>query len=353
MKSPLMLKRRNQHFIWLGAVVVVGVLPLIFGDGYSQTVILTIGLYAIFGIGLQITMGTGGILNMGHAAFIGIGAYSSAIVTSKGGNPWVGMLVGILAAGLLALIVGLPILRLRSLYLAIATLCVALAVTNVLGFWTALTGGQNGITGIQPFAIGDFSFIDLPSQIYLIWGFLLVAVLIRINLRYSVVGREFEAIKDSDLATSALGINHGARRLQVFVIGSVIGAVGGSLYATYLSAITPDLFGFPFLIQIFVLVALGGMVSLWGSPIGAIAVVCLHEFIIPAISGGNAGPVEIIIFGVILVIVMIFAPNGLTDQIVTTTRRLVKLARRQRNRNEPQRVDESVPPVKSTKKATA
>jgi branched-chain amino acid transport system permease protein len=352
MKSPLMLKRRRQHLVWLGAVIIVGVMPLIFGDGYSQTVILTIGLYAIFGIGLQMTMGTGGILNMGHAAFIGVGAYSSAIVTVNGGNPWVGMLVGILVAGVLAFIVGLPILRLRSLYLAIATLCVALAITNVLGFWTAFTGGQNGLTGIQPFAIGDFSFIDLPSQIYLIWGFLLVAVLIRINLRYSVVGREFEAIKDSDLATSSLGINHGARRLQIFVIGSVIGAVGGSLYATYLSAITPDLFGFQFLIQIFVLVALGGMVSLWGAPIGAIAVVCLHEFVIPAISGGNPGPIELVIFGVILVVVMIFAPNGVTDQIVISARRIAKLARRRRGAAGTNTPEDPSPAV-STKKVAA
>ncbi|MBB6406331.1 branched-chain amino acid ABC transporter permease [Arthrobacter sp. AZCC_0090] len=335
MKSPLMLKRRRQHFIWLGAVVAVAVIPLIFGDGYSQTVILTIGLYAIFGIGLQMTMGTGGILNMGHAAFIGIGAYSSGIVTVNGGNAWVGMLVGIVASGALAFIVGLPILRLRSLYLAIATLCIALAIINITGFWTPVTGGQNGLFGIKPFAVGDFVFTELPSQIYLVWGFLLVAVMIRINLRYSVVGREFEAIKDSDLATSALGINHGARRLQIFVIGSVIGAVGGSLYSTYLSAITPDLFGFQLLIQIFVLVALGGMLSLWGAPIGAIAVVCLHEFLIPAISGGAPGPIELVIFGAILVVVMVFAPNGVTDQVVITGRQLLRLARRKRRPDVP------------------
>lgn len=331
MKSPLMRKRRNQHFIWLGGVIVLALLPFLIQGGYEQTIIITIALYAIMGIGLQMTIGTAGILNMAHATFIGIGAYTSGWVTVNGGGPWLGMLAGIGVTGIFALLIGLPILRLRSLYLAIATLCFALAITNVLIWWTPVTGGQNGLQGIQPFSIGDFSFVDLPSQIWLFGGILLILMLLRINLRYSVVGREFEAIKDSELATSALGINHGARQLQIFTIGSITGAIGGSLYASYLFAITPDLFGFQFLTQIFVVIALGGMNALWGAPIGAFIVVMLRQFIIPAISGGRSGAIEFVIFGGILVIVMIFAPRGLVDQLIEMGKRLLRKRTRRRD----------------------
>jgi branched-chain amino acid transport system permease protein len=328
MRSQLMVRRRRQHFIWLGAVLLLVLIPVLLHGGYEQTIVVTIELYAIFGIGLQMTLGTAGILNMGHAAFIGLGAYSSGIVTAAGGNAWLGMLAGIVVSAAFALLIGLPILRLRSLYLAIATLCFALAITNVIGVWTPVTGGQNGLTRISPFQIGDFKFTSLPSQVYLIGAFLLIFMLLRINLRYSVAGREFEAIKDSELATSSLGINHGLRKLQIFTLGSVIGAVGGSLYASYLSAITPELFGFGLLIQIFVIVALGGMNSLWGAPIGAILVVLTNQFLLPALAGGASGPVELVLFGALLVVIMMFAPRGLVDELTALVMRLIRRRKR-------------------------
>lgn len=324
MRSHLMVRRRRQHLIWLGAVVLVAVLPLVLRGGYAQTIVITIGLYAIFGIGMQMTLGTAGILNMGHAAFIGLGAYSSGIVTVAGGDPWIGMLVGIVVSGIFALIVGLPILRLRSLYLAVATLCFALAITNVIGVWTEFTGGQNGLTRIAPFRIGDFEFTSLWSQIYLIWAFLLIFILIRINLRYSVAGREFEAIRDSELATASVGVNYRRRKLQIFILGSITGAVGGSLYAAYLSAITPELFLFAVLVQVFVVVAVGGMTALWGAPVGALIVVMLNEFILPSLTGGASGALEHVIFGAILVVVMIVAPRGIVDEVSDLVRRFFK-----------------------------
>lgn len=342
MRSKLMLRRRRQLFILLGAVVVVALLPIVFRGGYEQTIMVTVGLYAIFGIGLQMTLGTAGILNMAHAAYIGLGAYSSGIVTVAGGSAWLGLLVGIVVSAVFALIVGLPILRLRSLYLAIATLCFALAITNIVGVWTDFTGGQNGLTRISPFEFFGFRFVALPAQVYLIGGVLLVFMLLRINLRYSVVGREFEAIKDSEVATAALGINHGLRKLQIFTIGSVTGAVGGSLYASYLSAITPELFGFGLLIQVFVIVAIGGMNSLWGAPIGALVVVLMNEFLLPRLAGGIAGPVESVIFGAILVVVMIFAPKGLVDEVAAL---IGRLWRRRRTAEDPVHAE---PPVEQT-----
>ena len=326
-RSQLMVRRRRQHLVWLGAVVVLALLPLVIRGGYQQTIMITIGLYAVFGIGLQMTVGSAGILNLAHAAFIGMGAYSSAIVTGAGGSAWLGMLVGIAVTGVLACLIGLPILRLRALYLAIATLCFALAVNNVTNVWTDVTGGQNGLGMIAPFQIGSYTIFSLPSQVYLIGGVLLVLMLLRINLRFSVVGRDFEAIKDSELATSALGINHGMRRLQIFVLGSVIGSIGGSLYASYLSAITPDLFGFGLLIRIFVIVAIGGTASLWGAPIGAAFVVLMNEFVVPALSDGHPGAMQLVIFGVVLVVVMIVAPRGLVDELSDMIRRLVRRRR--------------------------
>jgi branched-chain amino acid transport system permease protein len=342
MSSPLMGQRRVQHAVWIGVCVVIGVFPVVISSGYDQTILITIGLFAIFGLGLQITLGTGGILNMAHAAFIALGAYASAYVTSRGHSPWLGMLAGMVISCAFAFLVGLPILRLKSLYLAIATLCFSLVINNVLGFWTSVTGGYLGLSGIEPFDFFGYKVITTTSQVYLIWGVLLIAMLLKINLRFSAMGREFEAIKDSELAAATLGVNYGLRKLQIFALGSVLGAVGGSLYAAYLSAITPDLFGFSFLIRIFVLVAIGGMTSLWGAPVGAFCTIMITQYLIPNISAGHTGPIELVLFGSLLVIVMIFAPNGIIDDLTGLLRSLPgRYTRRQ----------SSVPQPVSTKSA--
>ena len=267
------------------------------------------GIYCLITIGLSLLMGYAGQISLGHAAFYGIGAYVSGILTTHYGlNPWLCMLIGGCVAALVAFLVGTPALKLKGHYLAMATLAFGIIVYIVFNEEVEVTGGPDGMSGIPGLSLFGFRFDTIERYYYLVWGCVFSAFLFTINILQSRTGRALRAIHSSEVASSAMGINISRLKISVFVYSAVLSSVAGSLYAHYLNFINPSTFDLFFSVKLVIMIALGGMHDIWGAIIGAILITFLnyewlHYF----------GELEVIVYGAILLLGTMFLPNGLVS----------------------------------------
>jgi branched-chain amino acid transport system permease protein len=285
-------------------------------SGYVLGILIFIALHAMAALGLSLVMGFAGQVSLGQAAFYAIGAYVSGVLTaSYGWNGWAALAVAVAAGGLTALLIGLPIFRLSGLLLAMASLGFGVIVYYVLVNWSGVTGGPSGLTGIPPLAVGSFRFDTDARMLWLTWGVLLLLLGLGGNLVDSRIGRALRAVHGSEAAAEAVGIDTARLKLGVFVLAGASTALAGSLYAHYLAFINPSPFGFAFSVELVVMVVLGGVSSLWGSVLGAAAVLLLVEALrslLPLLSVSHgAAEYEIVIFGLLLMAVMVVLPGGL------------------------------------------
>jgi branched-chain amino acid transport system permease protein len=285
-------------------------------SGYVLGILIFIALHAMAALGLSLVMGFAGQVSLGQAAFYAIGAYVSGVLTaSYGWNGWAALAVAVAAGGLTALLIGLPIFRLSGLLLAMASLGFGVIVYYVLVNWSGVTGGPSGLTGIPPLAVGSFRFDTDARMLWLTWGLLLLLLGLGGNLVDSRIGRALRAVHGSEAAAEAVGIDTARLKLGVFVLAGASTALAGSLYAHYLAFINPSPFGFAFSVELVVMVVLGGVSSLWGSVLGAAAVLLLVEALrslLPLLSVSHgAAEYEIVIFGLLLMAVMVVLPGGL------------------------------------------
>ena len=282
-------------------------------ENYTDIMIF-VGIYCLITLGLSLLMGYAGQISIGHAAFYGIGAYTSAILTANYGlNPWLCMFFGIILSAVVALLVGAPSLKLRGHYLAMATLAFGIIVYIVFNEETAWTGGPDGMTGIPGLSLLGFAFDSVDRYYYLVWIFVFAAFIFTANLIQSDTGRALRAIHASEPAAGAMGVDISGYKLLVFVYSAVLASLAGSLYAHYLNFINPSTFDLFFSIKLLIMIALGGMYNLWGAIIGAglitfLSYEWLHYF----------EEFEVIVYGAILLVVTIFLPKGLagTPEIV-------------------------------------
>ena len=300
----------------LGLAAIAAAIPLVVRSGYLLGTLNFIGLHAIAAMGLTLLMGYAGQVSLGQAAFFGLGAYASGILTATYGvSPWLAMAVAALLAGGVAFAIGAPIFRLSGLLLAMATLGFGIIVYYVQVNWTALTGGPSGLTGIPPFSLGGFRFDNDTRFFYLVWGWAFLLLSLGLNLADSRIGRALRAIHGGELAAQMAGVNTTRLKLQIFVVSAVYTATAGSLYAHYLTFINPSPFGFGYSIELLVMVVLGGLTSLWGALLGAGTVTVLTELlrsIMPRLMSRTQAEYEIVLFGLLLMGFMIFLPKGLT-----------------------------------------
>lgn len=300
------------------AGLVVAALPLAVDSRYVLSTLVFIALNALAALGLSLVMGFAGQVSLGQAAFYAIGAYVSGVLTATyGWNGWAALAVAVLAGALTAVAIGLPIFRLSGLLLAMATLGFGIIVYYVLVNSSGITGGPSGLGGIPPLAMGAFRFDTDGRVLWLTWGFLLLLLGLVGNVVDSRVGRALRAVHGSELAAAAAGIDTTRLKLEVFAAAGAITALAGALYAHYLTFINPSPFGFAYSIELVVMVVLGGVASLWGSVLGAAAVVLFVEIlrsVLPLVTAsGGAAEYEIVMFGVILMAFMVFLPGGLTS----------------------------------------
>jgi branched-chain amino acid transport system permease protein len=275
-------------------------------------------IYAISAQGLNLLMGIGGQISLGHAAFMAIGGYTSAILVMKFHTPFLPALVaGVALSCIFGLIVGFPSLRLKGFYLAIATMALGSVVTDVIRR-LAVTGGDYGFANISPPKIFKFVFSSNFSQFYMILGFLLLTIWLARNFIRSKSGMALQAMRDSETGAVALGINISNYKLLAFIISSAFAGLAGVLYAhsvTYLNAFN---FGLAFSIDLLAITIIGGLGTLWGSLLGAILWVLVRNFLSLAHFEVFAG----VIFGVMLIIVVVFLPRGLSEIIIRINQRM-------------------------------
>lgn len=292
------------------------IIPLVAESNYLYSTLVIIGLYAIIVQGLGILMGYAGQVSFGHAAFFGLGGYTAAIISTRFHWPTLlALLASAILPGIIAGLIGRQTLKLRELYLALATLSFGILVHIFFNEGGELTGGPSGMSGIPNLSIGSFEF-DSDQKFYLLVWLILLMLLIGIyNLVHSRTGRALCSIRESEYAAENAGIDCARLKLQAFVFSALLAGLAGGLYAFYVSFISPSPFSFHTSVQFVLMAVIGGLGTFWGPVIGAVVVVALNELlreIVPLLIPGAGGEYQIIIYGVILVGLMIFQPKGLS-----------------------------------------
>lgn len=295
----------------LPAVPVVAVLLLaglgFVSSDYVATVLGFAFIYAIFCTGLNFFMGYTGQASFGQSAFAAIGGYGSAILCSEyGWEPILALVATMVLSGVAAVIVGYPTLRLRGHYLAMATFALGLIVYEITIEWTSLTQGYMGYSGIPPLGIAGYELMTVKQQLIALAVLALLGVAIASRLRRSRFGRALAAIAGSEQAALALGVDIARYKLIAFVIAALYASAAGSLFSHFVGFISPEVFGTTMVVQSFAMLYLGGIGTMWGPVIGAVLVSVLPE----ALRGLKE--MQDIVYTAILILILIFAPRGLT-----------------------------------------
>lgn len=309
----------NRKAVPLIFMILLFSMPLVITSKYLLTIFIMIGIYALVCNGMTLLTGFAGQISLGHAAFYGIGAYTSAILTTNYGlSPWIGMIAGMIIAALIALIVGIPTFKLKGHYLALATLGFGIIIYTAFKELKTLTGGSNGFLGIPPIKLFGFQFNSDLDYFYLIWVFVFIGFIFSRNIIHSRIGRALRSIEGSEVASDAVGINIMSYKLQVFMLSAMFASVAGSLMAHYVSFINPDLFGTMTSIYFLIMVIIGGSSRIWGSILGAAVYVLLGELLkqyLPILVPQVGEEFQIVFFGVLLVVTLIYMPNGLAPEL--------------------------------------
>jgi branched-chain amino acid transport system ATP-binding protein len=297
----------------LRALMVVALLvwPLLIADKYHMRIMTTAGLYALLTIGVVIVLGQAGQLSFGHSAFYGIGAYVAGIMAMKLPVPTpVCLIIGALAAGLVALIVGRPVLKLRYFYLALATIGLGqifLTLVNVT--LRKVTGGSIGFAPVPKLSLFGLRFAGAMQKYYLVWVIVLIVLFfISRALKYRM-GRAFRAIATSEIASSSLGMRTANWKLVGFVTSAVICGVAGGLFAFVAGAINPGDFTFTLAIIPIVMMLIGGAGSVWGAVVGAVIMIYIKDWLPSKVPG--IGQWSGVLYSGIMILLLIFLPAGI------------------------------------------
>jgi len=307
---------------WLVALLAGLVLLPFFAGQYASYLACLVLINIASTTGLNILTGFTGLVSLGQAAFMGVGAYTVAWLEMKAGTPFLlNLIIGGFAASFIGIIVGLPSLRVKGLYLAIATIAASVILHFVFANWTAVTGGVSGVT-MPAASLFGYELVE-PKQVY--WIIMPVTVLMvfgAANIFRTRIGRAFIAIRDRDISAEVLGIRLLRYKLLSFALSSFYAGVAGGLWAYFFRVITPE--SFPLMMSIFFLAAVivGGMGSILGGILGAIFMTMVPEVLkmmvgvlTPFWSDAIAvmSPVRIIVFGALIIFFLIFEPDGLAE----------------------------------------
>ncbi len=283
---------------------------------YIFHLLVMIGIYGIIALSLNLIVGFTGLVSFGHAAFYGIGAYAAAILMkSHGVNFFVAMLVGVLIAGVIALVIGLVMSRFRDHYYTLVSIGLNIIMTVIFFNWESLTNGSLGIVGIPRPTLGTFSFSSTGSFLALVVLALAGTYYLTSWLTTSPFGRVLKAIREDESVISVFGYRTQHFKLFVFVLAAMLAAVAGSLFASYISFIDPYSFLIAESVFMMTIVVFGGLGSLRGSLLGALILVLLPElFRFIGFSADVAGNLRLALYGLLLIILMRYRPQGLIGE---------------------------------------
>jgi branched-chain amino acid transport system permease protein len=343
------LRPEHDYRVLLVVAIFIFTLPiwarLLPGDVLHMDIVnlmVLSGIYACVVIGLNLLVGYAGQISLGHAAFFGIGAYSVAILcTNFSWFPtWLGIIVGALLAGVVGWLVGVPVLKLKGHYLAMATLGLGEIFFILFREVTGLTKGTVGITGIPSLSIFGLKFDSDLKLYFLIWAVVMLLMLVVINMIRSRVGRGLRALQSSEVAADAMGVNTSGYKTKVFVLSAVFAGIGGGLYALFQRYINPDSFAFTVSILFITMVVVGGMGNIWGGIVGVVVLTFLPSVItalpewIPGFpkSLQNFSNYTLVLYGLLLIVFMMFLPQGIAYGLSRGVSYASRQARRLRDR---------------------
>ncbi len=313
--QDIRLFEHSGQVFWYGLLLLALVSAPWWLDAYPLAQLSFVLIYGVVGLGLMVLAGYTGLFSMGHGAFLGVGAYTQALLTAAGWPFFITIpLAGALAAAF-GVVVGLPALRVKGIYLAIATLAFCIIVEEGIARWESLTGGNVGLMVQKAQAWGWK--VDTDAAFYFLC--LLVAVLstlVVVNLLRSPTGRAFVAVRDSEVSAQCMGIHLARTKTLAFAISAFFTGVGGALYAHKVTYLTPDQFGILQSIDLLLLVTIGGLGSVHGAFLGALFLVTapqgiavVKDYLPPAI--GQAPGLQQLVYGLVLVAIVLFEPRGL------------------------------------------
>lgn len=296
-----------RRALWVAAALAALVLPLAAGKSFYLQIVADAYVTAIAVYGLNVILGYAGLLNLGNAAFFGVGAYGVALLETKLGWPfWPALAAGCVASMLLGAFVGVIGARTRGHYFAIFTAAVGVMIFTVFSNWQELTGGNLGIVGIPPPPpIGPLNFADDRARYYLVLATLAFAIAIVTLARRSLVGLTFVAIADNAILARAAGIDVARARLAAFVLSTFLTGLAGGMYAMENGNLGPDASGLDVTFEQLLNLVVGGIGTIAGPLIGTLLLVGLTQTL------QSAHEYRFLIFGPLLVVLVIFFPHGI------------------------------------------
>ncbi len=328
-----MMTRGVQKMSWKGISffsLFILVLPFFFTTSFFLTKATFSGIYTIVAVGLGLLMGFAGQISLGQAAFYGVGAYTTAILTaSYGWSPWITLLLSLAVPGIIAFILGQTMARLHGYYLAMATLAFGIIIQVLLVEWKSITKGASGFYGIPKLELFGFTFKQGLSFYYLVWFFAIIVIILSLNIIHSRIGRALRSIHDSEVASSAMGVDTGKYKMQIFVVSAMFAGLAGWLFAHMSFSISPGSFSLDSSILFLAMVVLGGSSSVWGAVTGAllISVINLLVHTLGQHVTFITSDFEHVLYGFILMIIVIFLPQGIFPAIAPKVARYIKQKR--------------------------
>ncbi len=301
--------RRKDVYLALLLSAIIFTIPFFVKNNYYISILVFFGINTIMAIGLCLLLGYSGQISLAHAAFFGIGAYSSGIVSISGLPPVLGVAVGIVVTIMVALTLGIPTLRLRGHYLALATLCAGEVIFICFKEMGFLTAGPSGLPGIPPFGIGSMVLTKTVHYYYLAWILAIIILCFSLNLVNTRVGRALLSFRykplGSEEGATSIGINVVSYRIKIFVLSALFCALAGNVYAHFVTFVSPEDFDMHFSTLLVIMVVVGGMGSIWGAVWGAGIMTYLPELL------SAFKDFDVLIYGAILIGILVFMPEGI------------------------------------------
>lgn len=303
---------KQKLFIWLlaAAVPLVALLPL---PDFWIAQLNYIGLYALVCLGLVLLTGVGGLTSFGQAAFVGVGAYTTAYLTlNTGMSPWLTLLVGLGITAISALVVGAITLRMSGHYLPLATIAWGLSLYYLMGNLDAL-GKYDGLLGLKSLSIGSLDIGQGRLFFILTWAILIAGAVALLNLLDSRPGRAIRSLKGGSQMAEAMGISTFRYKVTIFLIAALFASIAGWLLAHFQRTVNPSAFGLKMGIEYLFMAVIGGVGYVWGAIVGAALIKLLDDYLqvaLPALIG-TSGSYEVIVFGIAMVLVLKYMPEGI------------------------------------------
>jgi branched-chain amino acid transport system permease protein len=309
------LAKHGGHVFWYGVLMLVLLASPWLLDEYLLAQLTLVLIYSVVGLGLMLLAGFTGLFSIGHAAFLGVGAYTQAVMAAAGVPFPIALLAAAALSAVVGVVVGLPALRVKGIYLGIATLAFGFIVEEVFARWESVTGGNAGMHVKAP-SIGGWKLDTATEFYFMCLAVAVIATLVILNLLRSPTGRAFVAIRDSEISAQSMGIHLAAYKTLSFAISAALAGLGGALYAHMIKFLSPDQFNIIQSIDLLLMVVIGGLGSVHGAFLGAIFLIVMPQGIsavkelLPAFIGQAPG-LKAVVYGVVLIAFVLFEPMGL------------------------------------------